>query len=50
MLTLDEILEKADEITLELQENSITPPRIGELLTSITEQLRHVRGGPSRLG
>ena len=40
MLTIDDILAKAEQLTLELQENSITPPRVGELLTSITEQLR----------
>ena len=50
MLTLEEILEKADEITLELQENSITPARVGELLSSLTEQLRLISGGGTVIG
>jgi hypothetical protein len=50
MLTLDEILDKADEITLELQENSITPARVGELFSSLTEQLRLLSGGGTVIG
>ena len=50
MLTIDEILAKAEQLTLELQENSITPPRVGELLTSITEQLRLLSSGGTLIG
>lgn len=50
MLTIDDILAKAEQLTLELQENSITPPRVGELLTSITEQLRLLSSGGTLIG
>ena len=50
MLTIDEILAKAEQLTLELQENSITPPRVGEMLSSITEQLRLLSSGGTLIG
>lgn len=40
MLTIQDILHKAEELTLEVQENSITPPRVGELIYALAELIQ----------
>ena len=50
MLSIDEILAKAELITLETQIDSITPMRVGELFTSLAEQLRLGVGAGATIG
>lgn len=50
MLTIDEILAKAELITLETQIDSITPARVGELFSSLAEQLQLGVGSGATIG
>ena len=50
MLTIQDILQKADELILEVQENSITPPRVGELIYGLAELIQQGASGGTTIG
>ena len=50
MLTIQDILQKADELILEVQENSITPPRVGELIYALAELIQQGAAGGTTIG